>query len=74
MSTLTYTTGTFTTAATETAARKSVWRRIVDGLVLSQQRRADREIARNIATHGGLLTDDMERQIMARVTAPTRAL
>ena len=74
MSTLTYTTGTFTPAATETAARKPAWRRFVDALVLSQQRRADREIARYIASHGGLLTDDMERQIMSRVTTPRQVL
>ena len=66
MSTLTYTTGTFTPTAS--APRKPLWRRIMDGLIESQQRRADREIARYLITHGGLFTDDMERQIMRQLT------
>ena len=41
-------------------------------LIESQQRRADREIARFIASHGGLLTDDMEREIMRRLTQSDR--
>jgi hypothetical protein len=38
-----------------------------DALVETQQRRAEREIARYLATHGGLLTDDAEREIMRRL-------
>jgi hypothetical protein len=38
----------------------------------SQQRRADREIARFLASHGGLLTDEVEREIMRRVTRSDR--
>ena len=38
----------------------------------SQQRRADREIAAYIERHGGLLTDDMERQIMQRLAGGGR--
>jgi len=70
MSTLTYTDQTFSPTAPEAAKtqRKPLWRRLFDGLVESQQRRADREIARYLASHGGLLTDDMEREIMRRVT------
>ena len=53
------------------AAHKSVWRRFFDAIVEGQQRRADREIARFLETHGGLLTDDMERQIMANLSRRT---
>ena len=53
------------------AAHKSVWRRFYDAIVVGQQRRADREIARFLETHGGLLTDDMERQIMANMSRRT---
>jgi hypothetical protein len=55
-----------------TAPRKSIWRRFFDALVETQQRRADREIARFLESHGGLLTDDMERQIMANLSRSTR--
>jgi hypothetical protein len=74
MSTLTYTNSTFAPATTEAekAPRKPLWRRFFDALLESQQRRADREIARFIASHGGLFTDDMERQIMRRLTQNDR--
>lgn len=55
-------------APAEAASHKSIWRRFYDALVEGQQRRADREIARFLETHGGLLTDDMERQIMANLS------
>jgi hypothetical protein len=74
MSTLTYTNETFAPAApgTEKAPRKSFWRRFGNALIESQQRRADREIARFLASHGGLLTDEMERELMRRVTRSDR--
>ena len=74
MSTLTYTDSTFAPAAPEAekTATKSLWRRVFDTLIESQQRRADREIARFIASHGGLFTDDMERQVMRRLTQSDR--
>jgi hypothetical protein len=72
MSTTTYTphyAGTETAAATP---RKSFLRRVFDRLVESQQRRADREIARFLETHGGVLNDDMERQIMESLSRRSR--
>lgn len=74
MSTLTYNNGTFTPALPEAekAPRNSLWRRVFDRMIESQQRRADREIARFVASHGGLFTDDMERQIMRRLTQNDR--
>ncbi len=71
MSTTTYTAHY---AGTDVAAspRKSFWRRVFDRLVETQQRRADREIARFLESHGGLLTDDMERQIMENLTRRNR--
>lgn len=70
MSTLTYTDTRFAPAETaaEKAPRKSLWRRVADAMIAAQQRRADREIARFIASHGGLFTDDVERELMRRVT------
>jgi hypothetical protein len=75
MSTLTTTNDTYSSAAQEVAKapRKSIWRRLFDGLVEAQQRRAEREIARFLASHGGLLTDEMEREIMRRLARNGRS-
>ncbi len=55
-----------TSAASERAAAKQPKRgffaRLRDGLVLSRQRQADREIARLIELRGGKFTDDLERE------------
>jgi hypothetical protein len=79
MSTLTYSHDSIVASAAEAAApsqnqgeRKSIWRRIFDGMVASQQRRAEREIARYLSSHGGLFTDDMEREIMRRMSGNTK--
>jgi hypothetical protein len=68
MSTLTYSGRHPAEAATaERPERKGFWRTVYQGFMASQQRRADHEIARYIERHGGLLTDDIERQIMQRL-------
>jgi len=59
-------------APAEAAPRKSIWARVFEALVNAQQRRADREIARFLESHGGLLTDDMERQIMDSLSRRNR--
>ena len=76
MSTLTYANQDLASAApaVEQPLRKPLWRRLFDALMESQQRRAEREIARYLASHGGLLTDDMEREMMRRLTGSTRKL
>jgi hypothetical protein len=74
MSTLTYTHDTLGAPAVEVAPkdRKSIWRRIIEAMSAVQQRRADREIALYLAHHGGLFTDDMEREIMRRLSGNRR--
>ena len=73
MSTLTYSTTHLAPAEPAIEApRRPFWRRVFDGIIDAQQRRAEREIARYLANHGGLLNDDMERQIMERLTGTTR--
>lgn len=74
MSTPTYShdTLTATEVETEVGARKSVWRRIADAIIAAQRRRAEREIALSLVRHGGLFTDDMEREIMRRMSGQTR--
>jgi hypothetical protein len=71
MSTLAYTPEAHAPAASADAdakeARKPFWSRLVDAIVERQQRRAEREIARYLASHGHLLNDAAEREIMRRV-------
>jgi len=54
-------------AADAKPARKPFWTRALDVLVAAQQRRAEREIARYLATRGPL-TDEVEREIMRRLS------
>ena len=71
MSTLTYSHDTIAAPAAEAAAqgeRKPFWRRVFDGMVAVQQRRAEREIAAYLSTRGGLFSDDTEREIMGRLS------
>jgi hypothetical protein len=77
MSTLTYSHGDLPAAdATRAAAaeRPGFLRRIFDHIVTSQQRRAEREIAAYLKSHGGLFTDDMEREIGERLAGRKRTL
>jgi hypothetical protein len=69
MSTLTYSGGNLAAPETETRTpeHKSLWRRMYEAFVTAQQRRAEREVARYLASHGGLITDDIEREIMRRL-------
>ena len=62
MSTLTYShDGVAAPAAeaTERGQRRPFWRRVYDGIIAAQQRRAEREIAAYLASHGGVFTDDV---------------
>ena len=75
MSTLTYTHGTAATVergTADTTPRRSFWRRVYEAMIASQQRRAEREIAAYLSTHGGLFTDDMEREMMRRLSGNSR--
>jgi hypothetical protein len=67
MSTLTYTPGEIVAAADTKPARKPFLTRVYDALVASQTRRAEREIARFLASRGPL-TDEVEREIMRRLS------
>ena len=69
MSTLAYTrAGAAAVEAEAASPRKALWRRVYEAVAQAQQRRAEREIARYLEIHGGLLTDDMEREMMERFT------
>ena len=69
MSTLTYADHDMPAAEAVAAnpARKSFWARLYAAIVESQQRRAEREIGRFLANRGPL-TDDVEREIMRRLS------
>jgi hypothetical protein len=66
--TLTYSHSEAATAQADTPARKSIWRRLFDAMIASQQRRAEREIAHYLASRGGILNDETEREIMQRLS------
>jgi hypothetical protein len=69
MSSLTYTDtgiGRLETADAK-SARKPFWSRLLAAFAESQQRRAEREIARYLASRGPL-TDEVEREIMRRLS------
>jgi len=74
MSTLTYSPRTYApaTAEAQAPARTSFWRRLFDNMIAARQRRADREIAAYIASHGGHLTDEVERGIMQGLSGGNR--
>jgi len=75
MSTLTYTNSDYPARdAAPASPRKPFWRRAYDAMMRSQQRRAEREIAAYLNRHGGLLTDDMEREIMLRLEGRRRGM
>jgi hypothetical protein len=67
MSTLASTHGAHAPAAPEAKpGRKPFWSRVFHAITESQQRRANREVARYLASHGHLLNDEAEREIMRR--------
>ena len=78
MSTLTYTHGNLPTAerTSEAAAteRPGFWRRVFDRMIAAQQRRAEREIAAYLKSHGGLLTAAIEREIGERLAGRKRSV
>lgn len=69
MSTLTYTheVQAATAPADAKPARKPFWRRLFHAIVASQQLRAEREVARYLASHGHVLNDAAEREIAHRL-------
>jgi hypothetical protein len=70
MSTLTYTPHADHAAAVTVdtkSARKPFWSRLFRAIAESQQRRAEREVARYLASHGHLLNDAAEREITRRL-------
>ena len=76
MSTLTYTHEVHAPAAPARAKpeRKPFWSRLFHAIAEAQQRRAEREIARYLATHGHLLNDAAEREITRRLWGGGRPL
>ena len=72
MSTLAYTRQSIAAPeAVEGTAKRSryaFWRKVYDAIIASQQRRAEREIAAYLKSHGDVFTDDTEREIMRRLS------
>lgn len=57
------------------AKRPRILRRIFDAIMESRQREADRQIARFLAARsGGVLTDNLEREMMQRLSTSNWSL
>lgn len=69
MSTVAYSNHEIAAEAHPAAPAKSLWTRIYERITAAQQARAERAIAVYLASHGGMITDDMEREIMVRMSA-----
>ena len=77
MSTLTYDQRTDVPAAQPSdrgEAGKSFWRRAFEHMLAARQRRAEREIAAYIASRGGHLTDELERDLMRSLQTGSRII
>jgi hypothetical protein len=61
-----------TAASSPPASKPGVLRRIVQAILESRQRQADREIAHFLARSGGRLTDDMERRLTEHLLSRSR--
>ena len=53
-------------APVKTAAKRGVFARLLDALMASRMRQAEREISQYITLTGGKFTDDAEREIERR--------
>jgi hypothetical protein len=51
--------------------RRSLWRALIDALMLAHQRDAQRDIDRLVARSGGKFTDSVEREIGHHMTRHT---
>jgi len=51
-----------------TSPLEKFWRRLSNAVRNYRQRRAEREIGRFIQSRGGHLTDELERDLMRRIT------
>jgi hypothetical protein len=71
MSTLTVTHGEAAPAASA-ASSKSFWQRAYEAIIVSRQRRAERDIAAFLGRTGGTLSDETEREIMRRLSGQNR--
>jgi hypothetical protein len=63
-------------ANTEThdSPRKPFWRKIFDRMVAAQRWSAERDIEAFVSKHGGLLTDEIEREMERRLFGGRRPL
>lgn len=69
MSTIAYSTPEIATRSVPAEPTKSFWAKLYERMIAAQQLRAEKSVANYLASHGGLITDDMEREIMARLSA-----
>ena len=69
MSTIAYSNPEIAARSVPAQPAKFFWTKLYERMIAAQQLRAERSVANYLASHGGLITDDMEREIMARLSA-----
>lgn len=69
MSTIAYSSPEIAARSAPTQSAKSFWTKLYERMIAAQQERAERSVANYLASHGGMITDDIEREIMARLSA-----
>jgi hypothetical protein len=63
-----------TTESKAAAPRRTFFTRVLDAMMASRMRQAEREIAHYLADTGGKFTDESEREIERRFLANSRGL
>ena len=66
-STLAFPSGRGTPRVSSRAPGRSIWRRVLDAIVVARQHHAEREVRRYLESTGGKFTDNVEREIEERL-------
>ena len=66
-STYAFPSGRGTARVSSRAPGRSIWRRLLDAIVVARQHHAEREVRRYLEATGGKFTDTVEREIEERL-------
>jgi hypothetical protein len=60
----------FEKAAAPQGAKQGLWHKLMTAIMDSRREQAEREVARYVSLHGGVITDQIEREIGRRFLTP----
>jgi hypothetical protein len=66
-STYAFPSGRGTARVSSRASGRSIWRRVLDAIVVARQNQAEREVRRYLESTGGKFSDTVEREIEERL-------